>query len=384
VLVFFWGLTTLALSDQCPGLKLDGQVSAWALCNYDTSFGAQAGGRYLPGVSFGRAVFKDWTLDFEGQANGFATVSSRFRDSLKTDVRVKPYRLWVRLASDRFESRLGLQKINFGSATLLRPLQWFDRIDPRDPLQITDGVYALLLRYYFQNSANIWVWALAGDSTVKGWEVVPSSRWSPEMGGRAQLRVPRGEIGASYHFRRAQFGRVSQLYAPPPGPVEPVPENRFGMDGKWDVGVGLWFECVLSHTAIASESLFTPAILPWQRFLNLGLDYTFGIGNGLGVTAEHLIVSNSTGVLTSGQQVQLSALALSYPLDLVDNLRGFVFFDWKSRQFSRSLGWQRTLDRWIVYVSAFWNPNQPQGLPGATATSGFTGTGLQVMVVFNY
>jgi len=53
-----------------------------------------------------------------------------------------------------------LQKINFGSATLFRLLMWFDRIDPRDPLKLTDGVYGLLLRYYFHNNTNIWLWGL--------------------------------------------------------------------------------------------------------------------------------------------------------------------------------------------------------------------------------
>jgi len=56
--------------------------------------------------------------------------------------------MWIRLSTKQFELRAGLQKINFGSATLLRPLMWFDKIDPRDPLQLTDGVYALLARYY--------------------------------------------------------------------------------------------------------------------------------------------------------------------------------------------------------------------------------------------
>ena len=53
-----------------------------------------------------------------------------------------PTAAWLRLSTSRFEARVGLQKINFGSATLFRPLMWFDSLDPRDPLQITDGVYA--------------------------------------------------------------------------------------------------------------------------------------------------------------------------------------------------------------------------------------------------
>ena len=41
------------------------------------------------------------------------------------------------------------QKMNFGSAIILRCLTWFNSIDPRDPLQATDGKTGPLLRYYF-------------------------------------------------------------------------------------------------------------------------------------------------------------------------------------------------------------------------------------------
>ena len=69
----------------------------------------------------------------------------------------------MRYSSDQFELRLGLQKINFGSASMLRPLMWFDQMDPRDPLHLTDGVWGLLARYYFLNNANIWLWGLYGN-----------------------------------------------------------------------------------------------------------------------------------------------------------------------------------------------------------------------------
>ena len=63
-----------------------------------------------------------------------------------------------------------------------------------------------------------------------------------------------------------------------------MPEDRIALDGKWDLGVGLWFEAVWTRQA------WTAA--PWksQRALNLGTDYTFGLGNGLHVLAEHLAV----------------------------------------------------------------------------------------------
>lgn len=96
-------------------------------------------------------------------------------------------------------------KINFGSASIFRPLMWFDKIDYRDPLQLTDGVYALLGRYYFSNNANLWLWTLYGNDEPMGWEKTPAVWQIPEFGGRIQQPVPRGEAALSYHHREADF-----------------------------------------------------------------------------------------------------------------------------------------------------------------------------------
>jgi hypothetical protein len=69
-------------------------------------------------------------------------------NSFSSNGDIKPYRLWARYSTSQLEIRAGLQKINFGSANILRPLMWFDQMDPRDPLQLTDGVWGILGRYY--------------------------------------------------------------------------------------------------------------------------------------------------------------------------------------------------------------------------------------------
>src|SRR5690606_40300081 len=101
--------------------------------------------------------------------------------------RIKPYRLWARYSGNQFELRAGLQKINFGSATILRPLMWFDQMDIRDPLQLTDGVWAMLGRYYFLNNANIWLWVLYGNEDPKSWETFRSEEHTSELQSREHL-----------------------------------------------------------------------------------------------------------------------------------------------------------------------------------------------------
>jgi len=347
-------------------VEFSGRASGWLGASRDTSFLGRAGLRCTPAFDVSMPAH----FDAELSANGYAAVQARRFDNLETDARVRPYRLWLRYSPARFEARAGLQKINFGSATLLRPLQWFDRVDPRDPLALTDGVYGLLARYYFQNNTNVWAWGLLGNSSPKGWEAIGSERWAPEPGGRVQVPVPRGEVAATYHHRRAE------LLASPPASVD---EDRVGLDGKWDAGIGCLFEAALVRQVTrAADTTDT-----WQRMATIGLDYTFGIGHGLGVAAEQMLAGGADEPFGRGADTHLSALMLGLPLGLLDNLKGIVYYDWSDKGVYRFLGWQRTLDNWLFSVTAFWNPDKAQ-VAAAGPMAGFAGVGVQLMVVFNH
>ncbi|MFH1319618.1 MAG: hypothetical protein ABII90_03065, partial [Bacteroidota bacterium] len=192
-----------------------GQLSGWTTMNFSDTVDFLLGGRFIPSLSVERTLNKSKKVDAEFSVNTFGNLYYSNWDYDDSDAKLKPYRLWLRYTSTRFELRAGLQKINFGSASMFRPLMWFDRIDPRDPLQLTDGVYGLLGRYYFQNNANIWLWALYGNEGTKGWEFVPSDRKEPEFGARIQLPVPKGEAAISYHHRTADFtGLVADSVLP--------------------------------------------------------------------------------------------------------------------------------------------------------------------------
>jgi hypothetical protein len=155
-------------------------------------------------------------------------------------------------------------------------------------------------------------------------------------------------------------------------------ENKYALDGKWDIGVGIWFEAVLVHQD-------TPALpCPWQRAFNVGLDYTFGLGNGLNVIGEHFVMIASTKAWDSGESVEFTALALNYPLGLLDTLAGIFYYDWKNEDFYSFLRWQRTYDQWSIHVMAFWNPSQFAIYQVGQDHSLFAGKGIQIMIVYNY
>jgi len=366
----------LAPSGFAQQLEFQGQLSGWAAASQAGSSNFQLGLRYIPTLSLTKSLADSSALDAEISVDTYAAAMGPGMGHLGTSGKVSPYRMWLRFSTPQFEVRIGLQKISFGSAALLRPLMWFDGLDPNDPLQLTTGVYGLLLRYTFLNNANVWAWGLYGNDDLKGWETTPTQKKTPEYGGRLQFPLFKGEMALSYHHRRIDPGRSLLPQASlEPGPV---PEDRFAVDGKWDVGVGLWVEGTLGRQDF---KLFP---LKYQKNLNLGLDYTFSIGNGLHILGEHLSNQSSADALTGGDTAEFSALSLDYPLGITDRIRGMAFYAWDTRDWYRFLTWQRVTDRWSFYIIGFWNPESYRIIANQQGKSVFIGRGIEVMIVFNH
>ncbi len=353
-----------------------GELSGWYGQNDIASPDHFYGIRYLPTLMFHHALPGEHNMDLEFSLNAFH--SGRFHNFQKSESSqdIKLYRFWSRYSTSQFEFRIGLQKINFGSATLFRPLMWFDSLDPRDPLQITSGVYAVLLRYYFLNNANIWLWGLIGNKDLRGWEIHPSLKDQPEFGGRIQYPMPAGEVALSFHHRKLQlnekllpidiFGKQTGI------------ENRFGVDGKWDLEIGLWLEFTISQQ---SNQLWPYA---WRHLGNIGADYTLKIGNGLNLLAEHFISEEADNAFTAGEGFSISGVSFNYPIGIMDQLQGILYYHWKQEDYYRFFSWRRTYDHWSFFLMAFWNPEITRTYSSSSVVNNFAGKGFQIMVVFNH
>jgi hypothetical protein len=330
----------------------------------------------MPTLSIG-TTFKN-NLKFDSELSFDSYLNFHFAGSVNdiSDSKIKPYRLWVRLSTERFELRAGLQKINFGSASILRPLMWFDHIDPRDPLQLTDGVYGLLGRYYFQNNANAWLWILWGNDKTRGWETVPSDRKVPEYGGRMQFPVPKGELAVSYHHRTANLAGVLEQSSIRGSST--YPEDRIGLDGKWDIGPGIWAEYSLTHS-----SPDTAYFQHWTKLFTLGLDYTFNLGNGLYMASEYFSYSSANKIFNSGQKVAFSSLTVNYPVGII-KIGGIIYYNWTDKSWYRFINLQRQSDNWTYYLFLYWNPEIFAIYNNISGNNMFSGKGIQFMTVFNF
>ncbi len=385
--LFRWHLpigvfSLLLVGVACTGLgqsvELRGQASVLARVTGDPVLTVRSDLRYIPSLFGTLSVGEERTLDAELAFDIFASGTVEREQRPVTEASVDPYRLWLRYAAPSFEARAGLQKISFGSAALFRPLMWFDAIDPRDPLQITRGVYAALGKLSVASTASLWFWGIYGQNEVKGWEVIPSRKGSVEYGGRAQFPLLSGETGLSYHHRTAELTLRLPTYAGNAPQTFDFPEDRVGLDGKWDVGPGIWFEATLTHQRTDLLAY------PWQHALTLGSDYTFSVGNGLTLLGEYFLQKYTTAPLGSGQPASVAALSLSTPVTILDDVSAIVYVDTQEWDLYAYFSLRRTYDDWVFHLILFANPAQPLLVAPAREGIPLPGNGGMLTVVFNH
>jgi len=374
--IFFFISISIFAQERVFNFSLNGQVTTWVVSQFDDPYAVQSGGRFVP-VLYGNYSFTEtsnFDLEVSLNINGSANFSGFNFDYAHTQI--KPYRIWGRYAIENWEFRAGLQKINFGSAKLFRPLMWFDGMDVRDPLQLTDGVYGVLGKYFIDNNANIWFWTLIGNEKRKGWEVIGSEKWKPEVGGRIELPVALGEMALSSNFRTVQAQNMASSKW---NDFEPLNEARIGLDGKWDVGVGLWFES--STTITEQNKILVPR---YHSMWNVGTDYTIPIGSGVGVTIEYLRYSFGEQLVAKGTTMNLVGFMFNYPVSILDNVSAMFFYIPKAKLMYNYVSWNRVYDNWSIYAIGFWNPTSPLEISTSQSSNLYVGKGLQLMVNYNF
>ena len=330
--------------------------------------------RAIPQIDWGRALSPGWRVDLTASASAATGATYLGGAKVSGDSDVDAHRIWVRLASAHFETRVGLQQLSFGSATIFRPLMWFDRLDARDPLQFTRGVYGALARYVSAGNASVWAWALYGNDDPRGWDALGTASDTPEFGGRGQAPFLGGEIAGSYHHRTAD----TTPFLPPGSPPASASENRVGVDGKWDLGVGVWFETSFTHTAS------TALRREWQPSWTIGADYTFGIGAGLTLLGEQFYLDPAVPASAPAATLQLSAVTATYPVGVANMLTGAFYYEWRRDDAYRFVEFRRTYDHWRFHVIGFWNPDKASPFAPGSQASALTGKGVELVVVASY
>ncbi|MEA2096561.1 MAG: hypothetical protein U9P73_07725 [Candidatus Cloacimonadota bacterium] len=301
---------------------------------YDEQNKLESDLNYKPELSVDLFTFNNNLIDTEFSYD----LNLNYKNTNNNDFKIteKLYRGWLRYSTSQAELRVGLQKINFGPAQILRSLQWFDNINPHDPTKTTEGVKAFLGRYYFLTNANIWLWGIWGKSEETSYEQFFTDDDSPEFGGRVQYPFKFCETAFSYHWSNNSYDNGE--------------ENRFGFDARWDFEIGLWTEFVVSH--------FTNTNYKFSKSITLGADYTLSVGNGIYVLAEYLKYSKmNSNLFDETTNSNNAALSFSYPLGLFDSFSSIISFNFNDNDLYNSFTYQRTYNYLSIYVNLFLNPD---------------------------
>ena len=191
-----------------------------------------------------------------------------------------------------------------------------------------------------------------------------------------QIPVPKGEVAVSYHHRTAD---LAGLLSPASINGSAIyPEDKIGLDGKWDIGPGVWAEYSLSHSL--PDSAYFPK---WTKLFTLGIDYTFSLGNGLYVSSEFFRYSSADEIFSSGLNQTFSSLIVNYPFG-INKVGSIIYYNWTDKSWYRFINLQRQSDNWTYYFFLFWNPQKFTIYNNISGNNLFAGKGIQVMAVFNF
>jgi len=348
--------------------EFSGMLSGWCqyIDNSGDSYSTTFGFRGIPSLEIPISSH----IQFETSANLYTSFPPNDLQQIKKATLLKPYRWWIRYSTDQLEGRIGLQQINFGPCKILRPLMWFDQLDPKDPLHLTEGIYGIRFRYDFQNNANIWFWTLYGNKDVKGWEYIPTNKKTPEFGGRIQHPFYNGEFALTLHHRKIS-DNVNQT-------INEGEENRIAFDGIWDIGVGIWLE------SSTSQFLFQNGSQHFQSAHSLGMDYTLPIENGLYILTEHLYTTYGVELTHQMETFKISGIMITYPFGIFDQLSFFSLYNWTSSSTIHYVSWQRNLDMLSLYLSGYWNSKDTTLLETSSSTGMIGNSGILFMIIYNF
>lgn len=220
----------------------------------------------------------------------------------------KNHRAWVRYITNQHELKLGLQKVYFGPAKILRSLQWFDQIQHDDITQFTAGVNGLLYRYYGEDNNTLWLWTWENNKALLGPLPLKATNLEPEWGGRYQSMLETGEYGVSIHRRKLEKNNRFMASL--------TEEIRLGFDMIWDLAFAGWIEVNLSYLKGEQNS---PA---QYTAVTMGLDYTLNWRQGIYLLLESQFTELN---LHSGKKENWQTIFKSqYPLSFSENV-GFLF-----------------------------------------------------------
>tara|TARA_Y100001970_G_scaffold268372_1_gene359565 strand:- start:8927 stop:9952 length:1026 start_codon:yes stop_codon:yes gene_type:complete len=297
--------------------------------------------------------------EFNMQNNKFEISYSNKIIIENSDYNNQDYRYWFRYKNNIIDLKIGLQKISFGSAFILRNLNWFDSIDFRNTTNQTIGQKALQLKYFSKMNYNFNFWA------------IPDNNNDVSYGSRLEFSNKFGNYGLVFYKDNTNYNHsvinMPQIISNQGFLVDflQLKENeRIGIDYRYDGIFGLWLE----SSYIKSINSFN--LLNSMNFATMGIDYTVNIYNGIYVLYE-LMSYKFEAIDNSVLDGHISSLMIQYPIGILYDLSFIRIFDNQIKDTYSLIRLITTYDYFTVNYSYSFNPSE-------------YGDNFQVKIIYNY
>ncbi|MFL2983588.1 MAG: hypothetical protein ACJZ12_04275 [Candidatus Neomarinimicrobiota bacterium] len=337
----------------CQPLSIKGMMALSILTSNDIPDGwshYESKISYLPTLSIKKDFSNNAMLDIEW---AYRINRDYIGESLYSNVE-KQHRLWLRYSNEKIEARIGLQKIVFAPAQILRPLSWFDTFDVKDPTGQTNGINALKLKWFPSNHLAIWSWLIKNDIDTLSY------------GGRTEVSSSFGEIGLTIHADPSN----SEQIVGQPGISINSPHERFAIDYRYDGFIGLW-----------NETAFIQSKKSKIIMSSIGFDYTLPLGNGIYLMGETMLLTNKNEI----KNQNYSAFMASMPIGIMHAFMCISQIDWTEEKIYHYIRWSSTFDKYSLNCILSLNPKRNQyNIPENILTKSIAGFGAGIQFMFIY
>ena len=330
-------------------------------------------GRYIPELVYKRSFTNDKSFDLKLSLQ-FNSSSWHTDVHSTNDMSLNFYRARARYKTKTVDIKAGLQELELGSSKIFRRLQWFNLTSLTDPQRIAEGNFGLSTRFTLSDKSNILIWGLTDDDGFTSTDFSPRPKDIINSGIRISQDVNKGAIALSYNYAGIKINDPSWLRT----------RNRvhkFGLEGKWDLGIDLWLE--MEHVI----NNYPQFMMFHETAINPGIGHMFEIGNGLDVAFEHLFQWHFTNdqELVSNIHQQSSALRLSYPFGSRNKISLLSTYNWTDEKSYNTINLQHNFNKLSLHLIANLNAAQPAyGLNLPFQSSYSNGPGFQIMAIYKH
>ena len=269
------------------------------------------------------------------------------------------YRYWGRYHNEFIDIRVGLQKISFGSAFILRNLNWFDSIDFRNSTNQTIGQKSFSIKYFSTNNFDLNFWLIPDDDD----ELSYGSRlaFSNKFGNYGFVFFKDNTNYNHSIINIPQIVQAGNIFSE--NLIEFKQNERLGFDYRYDGYFGLWLES-------SYINFIKNQIIDDMFFRTIGIDYTLNTWNGIYLMFESMYYKFDS-IDNSILEDNISSLMIQYPIGILYDLSLVRLFDNQSDNYYDFIRLTTIYDYFTVNYSYSINPEE-------------YGNNFQMMIVYNY